>query len=152
MVKKIKFFALLAMFMVTLGLNAQVTTSSMTGLVSDGAGEVLIGATVKAVHVPSGTKYNAVTNVNGRYNIQGMRTGGPYTVTVTYVGYQPKQYEGITLELGNTYELNARLDNSSTSLDEVVVTGQGRAAQAGAAHNFSIAKIVSSIKKCNFWQ
>ena len=78
MVKKIKFFALLAMFMVTLGLNAQVTTSSMTGLVSDGAGEVLIGATVKAVHVPSGTKYNAVTNVNGRYNIQGMRTGGPY--------------------------------------------------------------------------
>ena len=141
MVKKIKFFALLAMFMVTLGLNAQVTTSSMTGLVSDGAGEVLIGATVKAVHVPSGTKYNAVTNVNGRYNIQGMRTGGPYTVTVTYVGYQPKQYEGISLELGNTYELNARLDNSSTSLDEVVVTGQGRAAQAGAAHNFSIAKI-----------
>lgn len=138
---KIKFLALLTMFMVAFGLHAQVTTSSMTGVVTDANNEVMIGATVQAVHVPSGTKYNAVANIDGRFNIQGMRTGGPYTVKVTYVGYQAKEYTGINLQLGNTYELNAQLSNTSTSLDEVVVTGKGRLAQAGAAHNFSVEKI-----------
>ena len=65
---------------------AQVTTSSMTGKVTlEGSGDEIIGATVVAVHEPSGTRYNAVTNVNGMFTIQGMRTGGPYNVTVSYI-------------------------------------------------------------------
>ncbi len=138
---KLKFFALLTMLCVVFGVNAQVTTSSMSGVITDGAKEALIGATVQAVHVPSGTKYNAVANLDGRFTIQGMRTGGPYTVTVTYVGMEPQTYEGISLQLGNTFELNAVMSNSSTTLGEVVVTGQGRAIQAGAAHNFSTTTI-----------
>ncbi len=138
---KLKFFAFVAAMFVALGMNAQVTTSSMSGVITDGAHEALIGATVQAVHVPSGTKYNAVANIDGRFTIQGMRTGGPYTVTITYVGMQPQQYSGINLQLGNTFELNAEMNNSSTTLGEVVVTGQGRAIQAGASHNFSTSTI-----------
>ena len=66
---------------------AQVTNSALTGKVTmQDTKEEVIGATVLAVHEPSGTKYAAVTNTNGRYTIQGMRQGGPYTVTVSYIG------------------------------------------------------------------
>ena len=64
---------------------AQITTSSVSGKITAN-GEDVIGATIKAVHQPSGTVYRAVTNIDGRYSIQGMRPGGPYVLEVTYVG------------------------------------------------------------------
>ena len=86
------FFLIAMMLMVSTAIMAQVTTSSMSGKVTigDANGEEVIGATVQAVHEPSGTRYTAVTNVDGRFSIQGMRTGGPYAVTVSYIGFQPK--------------------------------------------------------------
>ena len=59
---------------------AQVTTSSLGGKITDEKGETVIGAAVIATHTPSGTTYGAVTNVDGRYYITGMRAGGPYTI------------------------------------------------------------------------
>lgn len=52
------------------------------------------------IHEPSGTRYGTVTNVSGQFNLQGMRTGGPYKVEITYVGYQSAIYKGIQLSLG----------------------------------------------------
>ena len=101
---------------------AQVTTSGMSGKVT-GNNEEVIGAHIQAVHAPSGTKYAAVTNVNGRYSIQGMRTGGPYEVTVTYVGYDTKTVRNITLQLGETYSLNVNMSETATELSNVVVEG-----------------------------
>ena len=101
---------------------AQVTTSGMSGKVTSNNEEV-IGAHIQAVHTPSGTKYVAVTNVNGRYSIQGMRTGGPYEVTVTYVGYDTKTVRNITLQLGETYSLNVNMSETATELSNVVVEG-----------------------------
>ena len=93
-------FLMSIMMCLCTSMMAQVTTSAMSGKVTlEGTGEELIGATVQAVHEPSGTTYSAVTNVNGRFNIQGMRTGGPYAVTVSYVGHQTKTYKDITLQL-----------------------------------------------------
>ena len=60
--------------------SAQVTTSSLGGRVVDQNGEPVIGAAIVAIHEPSGTSYGSVTNVDGLYTIQGMRTGGPYRV------------------------------------------------------------------------
>ena len=81
------------MLLCTTTVMAQVTTSSMSGKVSlQGTGEDIVGATVQAIHEPSGTRYAAVTNADGRFNIQGMRTGGPYKVTVSYIGYQSQRY------------------------------------------------------------
>lgn len=141
MLKRIKLFALVAMLLTAMGINAQVTTSAISGVVTDENNEVLVGATVQAVHVPSGTKYNAVSNLDGRFTMQGMRTGGPYIVKVSYVGYETSQYDGIALQLGETFTLNAKLATGSQSLNEVVVTAQGRMQQTGAARNFSLGKI-----------
>ncbi len=104
--------------------NAQVTTSGMNGQVTDGK-EPLIGATVHAVHVPSGTSYMATTNEKGRFAIQGMRTGGPYKVTISYIGYKKSDFEGIRLSLGDNYVLNANLHEDATQLGEVVITATG---------------------------
>ena len=123
--KKLKFLFLCAMCSLALVMNAQVTTSALSGIVTDENQEPMIGATVTAIHVPSGTKYNTTTNMDGRYTINGMRPGGPYTVTVTYVGYDTSEANGITLQLGNTYNLDAPMSYGATNLGEIVVTGIG---------------------------
>ena len=101
--------------------SAQVTTSSLGGRVVDQNGEPVIGAAVVAIHEPSGTSYGSVTNVDGLYTIQGMRTGGPYRVEVSCLGYQQVNYTEITLTLAETYNLNAQLNESNEFLSEAVV-------------------------------
>ena len=87
----------------TLTIMAQVTTSALSGMVTmQDTKEEVIGATVQAIHEPSGTKYAAVTNVNGRFTIQGMRSGGPYTVTISYIGYETKTYKDIGENISGT--------------------------------------------------
>lgn len=132
---------MMAALMLAIGMNAQVTTSALSGIVSDENNESLIGATVTATHTPSGTKYHAVSNVDGRFTIQGMRPGGPYTVEVSYIGYQPQQFTGIQLALGNPTELEFRMTAGSQTLDELVVMGTGAVQRPGASHNFTVADI-----------
>lgn len=140
MVKRLKMFFSVFMLMLSMCVNAQVTTSALNGKIIDDQKEAVIGATVVATHQPSGTTYGAITNVDGRYTIQGMRTGGPYTVQISYIGYNTAVFNGITLELGNTYTQNATLNPSNEMLDEVVVVADAKTS-AGAAKNFSSTKI-----------
>ena len=100
---------------------AQVTTSSLSGRVVDQNGEPVIGAAVVAQHEPSGTIYGAVTNADGRYTIQGMRTGGPYKVDFTCLGYQDATYTGVTLQLAETFALDAKIAESTEMLQGTVV-------------------------------
>ena len=96
------FFLVTLLLTMSLTMMAQITTSSMAGKVTldDANGEEVIGATVVAVHEPSGTRYTTVTNTSGRFSINGMRTGGPYEVTVSYIGFQSKVVKGVILQLG----------------------------------------------------
>jgi len=103
---------------------AQVTTSGMSGKIT-ADGEDVIGATIEAVHVPSGTRYVGVTNTKGMYNILGMRSGGPYEVKISYLGYETKTVKDVTLQLGETYNLSTSINEDSQVLGEVVVTGKG---------------------------
>lgn len=105
-------------------LMGQVTTSSLSGKVEDNSGELLPGATVVATHVPSGTRYGALTNTQGLFSIQGMRPGGPYTLAVSFVGYKTVSYTDITLYLGETTTINSTLSESLTEVTEVVVVGE----------------------------
>ncbi len=98
---------------------SQVTTSSMSGRIADAEGAV-IGATVVATHTPSGTTYGTITNKEGRFNLNGMRVGGPYTVKVSFVGYGTYTQDNITLSLGQNYVVNAVLTENLFTLDEVV--------------------------------
>lgn len=139
-----RLFLAALMLVMTAAVNAQITTSSMAGQVNDTQGEDVIGATIRVTHVPSGTTYNAVTNADGRWAIQGMRVGGPYTVKVTYIGYAEKTIEGINLQLGETYNLNVTMSEDVNELGEVVVIGSGSkfsAEKTGATTNISNAQI-----------
>ena len=100
---------------------AQITTSGISGKVTAN-GEDIIGATIKAVHQPSGTVYRAVTNMDGRYSIQGMRPGGPYVLEVSYVGYKTKEVKNFNLSLGQNTILNESLSENAEMLQDVVVT------------------------------
>ncbi|MBQ9653652.1 MAG: TonB-dependent receptor [Bacteroidales bacterium] len=127
---------------------AQVTTSTLSGRIVDQSGEPVIGAAVLAQHQPSGTVYGGVTNSDGRYTIQGMRTGGPYTVEVSNLGYQGVTYTDITLQLGQTYIQNATLQESTEFLEAVVLTASpiskfAAQERIGAATNVSQSEILS---------
>ena len=132
-------------FLFVIPTQAQVTTASMSGTVMF-QDEPVIGATVLAVHEPSGTNYGTITNVDGRFSLQGMRTGGPYKVTISYVGYQSSVYSGITLQLGENYNLNVKLKESSETLDEIVITAaktKFNTEKTGATTNISSSQITS---------
>ena len=132
-------------FLFVIPTQAQVTTASMSGTVMF-QDEPVIGATVLAVHEPSGTNYGTITNVDGRFSLQGMRTGGPYKVTISYVGYQSAVYSGITQQLGENYNLNVKLKESSETLDEIVITAaktKFNTEKTGATTNISSSQITS---------
>ena len=121
--RKLKFtFILLSLFLGSMTLMAQVTTSSLSGKITDAKGETLPGATVVAVHIPTGTQYAALCDNSGNYRIQNMRIGGPYKVDVSFVGYSANTYTDIYLKLGENYVQNGQLTETTTSLQEVVVT------------------------------
>ena len=146
MLRTVKLLALVAMFFVALSSSAQVTTSALSGVVTDENQQAMIGATITALHTPSGTKYNAVTNMDGRYTIQGMRPGGPYTVSVSYIGYEPRSIEGVTLQLAETSNLDFDMSVDANTLGEVVVTTAAtkfRAEKTGAATNINSSQITN---------
>ncbi len=117
-----KFYLLLAsVFASAMAFSQGITTANMQGTVSDEQGEPLLGANIVAVHAPSGTTYGAISNEEGLFYLPNIRVGGPYTVSITYVGFQDQNFDGIVLGLGQTYSLKVNLIEGM-QLDEVVVT------------------------------
>lgn len=102
-------------------LSAQVTTSNIRGLVLDDSNEPLFGANVVAIHTPTGTKYGTITNEDGRFNLLNLRVGGPYEVTISYIGYKSQTDNNIFLTLGTTQNLEVLLLTDSQALEEVIV-------------------------------
>lgn len=103
--------------------KAQVTTSVISGQVTDDKGGLLPGATVVAIHEPSGSRYGTTTNASGRYTLPGVRVGGPFKITATYVGFKDQIVEGVFTNLGTAADVNFKMVDNSTALSEVVVTG-----------------------------
>lgn len=119
----------------------QVTTSGLKGRVVDEKNEALPGASIVAMHIPSGTQYGVLANEDGRFNISNMRVGGPYKVTITFVGYNQQVYNDINLSLGNVTDMALTLSPSVMSLSEVIVSaGRGsiiNSERTGASINLS---------------
>lgn len=151
-----KILLLTAFVLSSVGVWAQVTTASLSGLVTSGkatqtaerlvsSGEALPGATVVATHTPSGTQYGTVTSADGRYNIRGMRVGGPYTIKISFVGYKEQVTENIFLNLGVATNVNGILVDEATELQEVVVSSNRSdifsSDRAGAATSFNNATL-----------
>ena len=127
--------------------QAQVTSAAISGVVTDAAGQPLPGATVVAVHQPSGSRYGIVTNNEGRYTLPNVRSGGPYEVRVSFIGYREVVRTEINAPLGTTAVVNITLAEDGQQLDEVVVRSQGNGLfdteKTGAATNISSAQLRS---------
>lgn len=116
---------------------AQVTTSSISGTVLGSQNDPLAGATITAVHQPTGTVYRTSSQTKGVYSIPNMQPGGPYRVEVSFVGFQNFVQDNITLALGENTRIDAPLSTSAGTLQEVVVTGTSGAnrRKTGASTN-----------------
>jgi hypothetical protein len=101
---------------------AQTTTSSIAGVVKTAAGEPLVGATIVATHEPTGTVYRTQSRTGGRFNINNMNPGGPYTVEISFVNYATEKKSDIYLNLGDTYQLDLGLNTKANELTGVQVT------------------------------
>jgi len=145
MIKKISILLVAIIITSATIMQAQVTTSSMSGRVTDVEGAV-IGATVVATHTSSGTTYGTITNIEGRFNLNGMRVGGPYSVKVTFIGYGSYEQSNITLSLGENYVMNIVLSEESTTLGEVVISASRTkftTEKTGAVTNITSKQIAS---------
>jgi hypothetical protein len=137
--KKITFIFIF--FLSVIGYS-QVTTSGISGTVKSSSGTNIPGASVQVVHVPTGTKYNAVTNYTGGYSIQAIRPGGPYTVKVSFVGFRTSETTEINAPLGSTVTVNVVFEDETSQLKEVVITKSGSVGafskgKTGASQQFS---------------
>lgn len=116
--------ALMLVLFSSLAYSQGATTSAMNGKVTDPNGETLPGANIVAVHTPTGAEFAGITNVNGYYNLQNMSVGGPYTITVSFVGFEDFVKNDVFLNLGQTFRLDVTMSETAINLDEVVVTGK----------------------------
>jgi hypothetical protein len=120
---------------------AQITTSTISGIVKDQSGEILPGATVHVVHEPTGTQYNTVTNQSGAFTIPAVRPGGPYTLHARFIGYKQSELKDVNTQLGITTNLTFVMIEEASTLSEVVITAQKNGTfskeRTGAAQQFS---------------
>ncbi|MEJ2162617.1 MAG: carboxypeptidase regulatory-like domain-containing protein [Robiginitalea sp.] len=114
---------LLVMLSVSFSFSQGVTTSSISGQITDLEGEPLGGASIVAVHQPTGTQYGAAADFDGYFRISGMRSGGPFRITFSYIGFETDIRENVYLTLGRTSQFNVELEESAMALEEVFVTG-----------------------------
>ncbi len=140
--------ALVALFLAFAapGAHAQgTTTAAISGTVVDADGLPLPGATVLAVHEPSGTAYRAAARGDGGYDLRGLRVGGPYTVSASFIGYQTQSQSGLQLALTQVQTINYTLAEENAAVGEVTVTANAGAAisadRTGAATNVGEAEI-----------
>ena len=131
--------------MTQISLAQGLTSASINGKVSAIDGEELPSASVMAVHIPTGTVYGTSTRMDGKYNLTGLKTGGPYKITVSFVGYQTQVKENVYLELSQNLMINFKLPETSVTLSELTVTAEKSAimsqARTGAAQNVSLKQI-----------
>lgn len=123
-----KFLSIL-FFVGFLGLSLQgfgqgATTSSITGTVVDEGGSGIPGATVLVIHKPSGTQQGVVSDLDGGFRLLNLRVGGPYQVTVSFIGYEHYDRTNIYLQLGQAYQIDATLSESTTTLEGVEIIAE----------------------------
>jgi hypothetical protein len=122
-----------------------VTTASINGIVSDDKGNPLPAATIFATHSPSGTQFGTTTREDGRYNLLGLKVGGPYVISVSYVGYSTQTLGDINLRLGEDRQMNFSLSEQAVELEDVTVLGNRNSiinsSRTGAAQNVTIKDI-----------
>ena len=79
---------------------AKVSMSSLSGTVRNGQAEPMAGATVVALHLPTGLRRTVVADGQGGYDLQGLIPGGPYILQVTQAGFRSQAISNLFLKAG----------------------------------------------------
>lgn len=111
-----------------------VTTGGITGVVSDPSGAGIESAQIQVVNTATGAKAGAVSRTNGIYNVVGLQVGGPYTISVRRIGFQPVQQTGVNVPLGQSVRLDFRLTQQAATLSGVQVTATASNAIISPTH------------------
>jgi hypothetical protein len=138
--KLTKVITALCVSILCLYVNAQVTTATLSGTILNTEGKPLPGATVKIVYADAGINKTTLTQSNGSFVVPNLRVGGPYKVTVSFVGYGEKTEENIMLDLGQNTAVDFTLETSAGNLAAVTVTGRSKifdTQHTGASTNIS---------------
>lgn len=140
--KKISLFTVLLVLMgfVT---RAQETTSEIEGTITDTKKAPLTGATITAIHLPTGTKYVTTSRKDGRFNLANVRIGGPYSITTTFVGFKEEKQEDVFLILGTAFKADYALVNNAANLTEVIVTTSRRSDKVFSRSRTGSAEIIT---------
>lgn len=148
--KTAKMFLSLAFILAVFGvrtLGQGVTTASINGTVTDNGGRPLVSSSIVLVHQPSGTKYGTSSRADGRFNLNGLRTGGPYKMTVSFIGYATQEKEDIYLELGQNLKIDVTLGEKALQLSNVTIVAEKNAlisqSRTGATQHVSEMQIQS---------
>ncbi len=130
---------------------AQNTTGTITGNVKDAKNMPLVGASIEVIHEPSGSRYKSVSTSTGKFTVPALRVGGPFKITVSYVGLRTEVINDVTVQLGEPSIIDVTLYDNAAQLQEVTVSGTGnkRAAliskdRKGASTNIN-SRLISSL-------
>ena len=121
MKKRLLFSLLVTVISVVTGFS-QATTSKIQGIVTDNTSTGLYGANVVAKHLPTGTVAGTMTLEEGRFTLTNLRIGGPYTITISYIGFKTVEYTDVYLKLGSAFDLDVKMESESEQLGEIVIT------------------------------
>lgn len=122
---KYKFLVGLSLMLLTVTqLFAQVTTATLSGIVKDPKGQPLPAATVMVEYANAGIRQGQLTKGDGRFTVPNLRVGGPYKVTVSFLGYQENVTDNIYLELGLNNVLEIKMEERAVELKNVTVAGR----------------------------
>ena len=127
-----------------LPVRAQVTTSTISGIVTSAEGKPLHGASVHISFANAGINKLTTSQSNGSFLVPNLRVGGPYSVTVSFTGYQDQTKDNIQLELGQNTPIDFKLNLAAVNLEAVVVTGKSNIfdnQRTGASTNISSRQI-----------
>jgi hypothetical protein len=130
--------------LISLTTNAQVTTATLSGSITNADGKPLSGATIKISYANAGINKSTVSQSNGSYVVPNLKVGGPYVIVVTYTGYLSKTEENIILELGQNTAVDFKLKAGDGNLETVTVASKSKlfdGQRTGASTNISSRQI-----------
>jgi outer membrane receptor for ferrienterochelin and colicin len=111
-----------AMTAMTTNATAQgITTGAISGFVLDSAGNGIEGAQIQVINPTTGFSARTMSRVGGRYQIQGLEVGGPYTITARRIGFNPQTNSNLTVGLTQNLRSDFRLSAQATTLSGIEV-------------------------------
>lgn len=104
---------------------AQSSQASITGVITDNLGKPVPGASVVVRNESTGFKTGTTTSQNGDYTFKQLPLGGPYSISISYIGFAAQKRTGFNLNLGDVQKVNVTMEASENALKTVEVVAAG---------------------------